>query len=156
MTNVLFLFAIRKHALGVAVMLGPVVIMFLLGLAATMSMNPALLLLLPLVNLLYLVFMVGFWIYMGVAGRGLAQRSSAFENQEQYLGFMKALDHAGKVLALFLLIPIAVMGILASIVLTSLNGARERAMEAQWEMQMKNMELQQEIEGFGYEFDTVR
>ena len=49
----------------------------------------------PLVNI---VFFVAFFIYTGVKGHEIAARGTQFANQSEYDGFVKGLDHAGKVL----------------------------------------------------------
>ena len=100
------------------------------------------LLFIPLVNF---VAMLGFAIYFGMKGRELAASSTTFSSDEQRLGFMKGIDHAGKVVVLFYVI-LAVIGIAAAILLASLGGARDRAIDAQFEMQQRALEAQLEIE----------
>ncbi len=50
-------------------------------------------------------------IYLGMKGRTLAAASRAFSNRDQYVGFMKGIDHAGKVL-FFAFIVIMLLGML--------------------------------------------
>jgi hypothetical protein len=61
----------------------------------------------PLVNI---IFGIVFATYLGVNGHKLAARSRHFENQHEYHGFMKATDHAGKVL-FFAVVVLLVIGI---------------------------------------------
>ena len=49
----------------------------------------------PFVNL---VFFTGFKIYMGMKGKALLKESTQFANEDERNGFIKALDHAGKIL----------------------------------------------------------
>lgn len=55
----------------------------------------------PIVN--FIVF-IGMMIFMGLQGREIARVSRTFANHEQYLGFMKGVDHAGKIVAYFYLL----------------------------------------------------
>ncbi len=65
-----------------------------------------LLYLVPVVNFF---FWIVFMIYLGVNGHKLAARSHHFENQHEYHGFMKALDHSGKIM-FFAVIVLLVLG----------------------------------------------
>jgi len=99
--SLLFAIAIRRY----------VYLWFLLGMV------------LPPINF---VVVIGLMIYFGMKGRELAAESKIFTSRDQYVGFMKGIDHAGKVLALFYGILI-IVGILASTVLVGLESARDRA-----------------------------
>jgi hypothetical protein len=72
----------------------------------------------PLINIIALL---GMMIFAGTQGRELARESRTFANHEQYLGFMKGVDHAGKVIALFYLIAIGIGIIIAGIFLVALQ-----------------------------------
>lgn len=48
----------------------------------------------PIVNF---VFLIVFKLYMGSKGRSLATTSDHFTNKDELNGFMKGLDHAGKI-----------------------------------------------------------
>ncbi|MBI5732670.1 hypothetical protein HY967_01785 [Candidatus Jorgensenbacteria bacterium] len=48
----------------------------------------------PIVNAIFLII---FKIVMGMKGAALAAQSPQFTNQDEYNGFMRALDHAGKI-----------------------------------------------------------
>lgn len=65
-----------------------------------------LLALIPFVNA---AFYIIFKIYMGSHGRALAAQSSHFTNQHEYNGFMKAMDHAGKVLFFIFIAGLCIM-----------------------------------------------
>jgi hypothetical protein len=49
----------------------------------------------PVVNFFFWII---FMIYLGMNGHKLAAQSRHFENQYEYHGFMKALDHSGKIM----------------------------------------------------------
>jgi len=54
---------------------------------------------------------LAFMLFLGAKGREMAMRSPAFSNRDQYVGFMKAIDHGGKImffLFVFLIILVAV------------------------------------------------
>lgn len=75
----------------------------------------------------------GLMIYFGVKGRELAAGSPVFKSKQQYIGFMKGIDHAGKVIFFVFFIGLgglAIVGILASIVLAGLGSQRDAAREA--------------------------
>lgn len=69
-----------------------------------------LLLFVPFVNF---VFIVAFKIYLGTKGRALAAASPQFANHDEFAGFMKGLDHAGKVLFFVMLAFVAIAIILS-------------------------------------------
>jgi hypothetical protein len=81
----------------------------------------------PLVNF---VAMIGLFVFFGMKGREIARDSVTFSNKDQYLGFMKGMDHAGKIMFLFIMIPAFIIGIFASVVLMSLGTARDKAQDA--------------------------
>ena len=64
-----------------------------------------LLYLLPLINILAVI---GIKIYFGLKGREFAFESGAFENRDQWKGFMNTLDHAGYVLFIITAVFIAI------------------------------------------------
>lgn len=115
--------------------------MFIIAIRRYMYLFFLLLMFVPFVNF---IAMIGMMIYFGSTGRELARTSTTFSNKEQYLGFMKGIDHAGKIIAYFYIIIFAI-GIAAAIVLMSLSGARDRAQDAYYESQMQNYELEQRM-----------
>lgn len=62
---------------------------------------------------------IGVMIYFGIKGREMAAASSVFANKEQYIGFMKGIDHAGKVMffvsLIFLALVVAIVITFASL-----------------------------------------
>lgn len=52
---------------------------------------------------------IGAMIFFGIKGREMAAASSVFTNRDQYIGFMKGIDHAGKVIFYATLIFIVLM-----------------------------------------------
>jgi uncharacterized membrane protein YdbT with pleckstrin-like domain len=72
--------------------------MFIIAIREYAYLFLLLLMLIPFLN--FLVF-IGFAIYLGINGREMARKSKTFANNEQYLGFMKGLDHAGKIVFYF-------------------------------------------------------
>lgn len=92
----------------------------------------------------YLLWLFAFWIpfvnifvalclmlYFGVKGRELAARSAVFTSKQQYIGFMKGIDHAGKFSFFISLVGLLVV-IIATIVLAGLglDSSREAAHRA--------------------------
>lgn len=75
-----------------AFMLGPY---FLIGVRSYAYLWAYLLVLVPFVGPLLLL---GFGIYLGMKGREMAAVSTTFHNKEQYIGFMRGVDHAGKIM----------------------------------------------------------
>ena len=90
-----------------AFMNGP---LFLIGIRKYVYLLLYLLYLIPFVNF---IAWIGIMIFMGVKGRELAAESKTFTSREQYVGFMKAIDHAGKVIFFFTvaLIALALIGV---------------------------------------------
>lgn len=79
------------------------------------------------------IITLGLMIYFGVKGRELAAASPVFKSKQQYIGFMKGIDHAGKVIFFVFVVGLgglAIIGILASIVLAGLGSQRDAAREA--------------------------
>ena len=68
-----------------------------------------LLLMIPLVNF---IFIIVFLIYLGNNGHRLAAEGKQFANQSEYDGYVKGLDHAGKVLFFAMLIFLGLMIVL--------------------------------------------
>lgn len=91
-------------------------------------------LLVPIVNLFVPFVLLGLMIYFGVKGRELAARSAVFTSKQQYIGFMKGIDHAGKCMFFLslagLLVMVVIMMIIATIVLRELDSSREAAHRA--------------------------
>ena len=75
-----------------------------------------LLMFIPIVNL---IAIIGIMIWMGVKARSLVMASPAFTNHDEAVGFMKGIDHAGKIM-LFILIILIVLGIILGATLTTL------------------------------------
>lgn len=69
----------------------------------------------PFVNFL---FFIGFKIYIGTKGRALAAESDQFANEDERNGFMKAFDHAGKILFFS---AIAIFGIMIILMLAGVT-----------------------------------
>lgn len=63
-----------------------------------------LLLLIPFLNVFFLIALM---IYLGVEGHELAAQSPQFKNQDEYNGFFRAYNHAGKILFLAVIVMIA-------------------------------------------------
>ncbi len=59
------------------------------------------LMMIPFVNIFAGIALM---IYFGVNGREMARKSKIFSNKEQYLGFMKGIDRAGKVIGIMYLL----------------------------------------------------
>ncbi|MBP9749118.1 MAG: hypothetical protein KBD21_00035 [Candidatus Pacebacteria bacterium] len=86
-----------------------------------------------LIPLLSIPVVLGLMFYFGVKGREIAASSPLFKNKQQYIGFMKGIDRAGKVLFFLMFVVlggIALVGVFASIMLASLSSQREAAWEA--------------------------
>lgn len=73
-------------------MAGP---MFLLGIHRYTYVLAYLVGLVPLVGPLAIFT---FTVFLGVKGREMAMASPVFTNRDQYVGFMKAIDHGGKIM----------------------------------------------------------
>lgn len=97
------------------------------------------LMIVPFVNIFA---MLGIMIFFGIKGRELARTSTTFSNHDQYLGFMKGLDHAGKILMYFYLTCIAVGILGAGIVIMSLGGARDRAEDTYMRYEQQQQDMQ--------------
>jgi len=78
------------------------------------------LILLMFVPILNIVAFFGVMIFFGVKGREMAKGSVTFSSDEQRLGFMKGMDHAGKIV-FFIWVVMFAIGIVASIILASLG-----------------------------------
>ena len=69
-----------------------------------------LLMFIPLVNI---IAIAAIKLYFGYKGRSFVKASNAFSNEDEYRGFMKGVDHAGKIvfyIALVILV-IALVGV---------------------------------------------
>jgi hypothetical protein len=141
--NVLFLIAIRKYKFLLIfiliIVLGNIFLAFSIE---PLLSNPGLFFVIPLIPFFLVLVMV---FFLGIKGRKFARESRTFSNYEQYLGFMKGVDHAGKV---FILVytGLFVVGILASILLVSLGSARDRARDAEFKTQQQTAEMQYQVE----------
>ncbi len=71
--------------------------------------------LLSLVPIVNVIFYIVFAIYLGLHGHELAAKSAHFGNEHEYNGFMKGIDHAGRILFFIVLIGIVVIGVLSLI-----------------------------------------
>ena len=91
---------------------------FLIGAKRYQLLLWYLLMLIPIVNL---IFAIVFAIYLGVKGHMIAAGGTQFANQSEYDGYVKGLDHAGKVVFFATLIFIGLSLVLA-IVGFSLTG----------------------------------
>ncbi len=120
--------------------LGPI---FLLGIRRYLLLIPYLLVIIPFAGLfVYLAYS----IFMGVSGRSMARESRAFANRDQYVGFMKAIDHAG-LIAFFLHLALMVLfAVLALTVVASLGEARGRAQDAAERQRAAQEEVERMIE----------
>lgn len=79
---------------------------FLIGIKRYAMIWWYLLALIPLVNI---VFLVAFSIYLGLNGYKLAVEGKQFSNQDEYNGYFKGMDHAGKVIVFAALVAIAAL-----------------------------------------------
>lgn len=66
-----------------------------------------------------ILFFIALPIYFGIKGRMLAAESRTFSNKDQYVGFMKVMDHAGKV-GFFLTLGFLMLGFVFLIVTQSI------------------------------------
>lgn len=83
--------------------------------------------------LISLPIWLGLAIYFGVKGREMAAASPTFASKQQYIGFMKGIDHAGKVLFILFFVVlggIVILGVFASVILAGLGSQRDAAREA--------------------------
>ena len=92
MFNFLFAIAIRRY-------------LYLLWLLA---------LVIPIVNFFVIL---GLMIYFGLKGRAMAAESKTFSNRDQYIGFMKGIDHAGRILFFFyaVIFTLILVGVMAAV-----------------------------------------
>ncbi len=79
---------------------------FLIGVKRYKLLWWYLLALIPIVNVIFFVVIM---IYLGVKGHVIAAEGTQFANQSEYDGYVKGLDHAGKVLFFAALIIFVVM-----------------------------------------------
>lgn len=98
------------------------------------------LLFIPLVNF---AVIIGMMIYFGINGREIAQKSKTFANHDQYLGFMKGMDHLGKVLAYIMIVVGVGILILVSVLFSVLFNVRHNAKDL---IQYQSYEVQQMID----------
>ncbi|MBP9760098.1 MAG: hypothetical protein KBD24_01890 [Candidatus Pacebacteria bacterium] len=123
--------------------------MFLIGTRQYSYLWMYVLYFIPFVNI---IAWFGVMIYLGMKGRELAAESKTFTNRDQYVGYMKATDHGGKVFAILSILIIIPIMILASVALSSLSGARDRTREAADRAEQRVMENQRLIEEDAYEY----
>lgn len=95
-----------------AFMLGPA---FLIGTKQYWYLFLYLAYFIPLLNFL-LIFCIA--VFLGLKGRQLAYESTMFDNDEQVEGFLKAIDHAGKIMFILSII-LFVIGIIFFITIFS-------------------------------------
>jgi hypothetical protein len=88
-----------------AFIMGP---MFIIAVRKYTLLLLYLLMFIPIVNFLA---QFGIMIYLGLKGRELAAASPTFSSREQYIGFMKAIDHAGWIMFLIALAMLLVFGV---------------------------------------------
>jgi hypothetical protein len=132
-----------------AFVLGPI---YLIAIRRYLLLAPYILLLVPILNIF--VFL-GYGIFLGIKGRDMASHSTSFANRDQYIGFMKGVDHAGKVFFFVYVAIIVVTLVLATTVLSSLGGARERAREASERQQAAMEQVERELEAeLGADWET--
>jgi hypothetical protein len=103
----------------------------------------------PFVNI---VAWFGIAIFFGLKGREYARQSDMFTNKDQYLGFMKAVDHAGKIF-FYVFVAFFVLSILLSFtVLRSLMNAGESSSIFS---EMQQMEIQQQMLELERQYENV-
>lgn len=73
------------------------------------------LLLLTLIPVVNFIFWIAFAIYMGIKGRNLIMSSQGFASPEEAKGFMKGVDHAGKIL-FFVMLALIIIGLIFGLV----------------------------------------
>lgn len=56
-----------------------------------------------LIPVLNFFAIIGIKVYLGLNGRSMASKSPQFVNESEFIGYMKGVDHAGKVLFFFML-----------------------------------------------------
>ena len=78
---------------------------FLIGIKQYKFLLVYLLCLVPIVNIFAIV---GIKIYLGLNGRSMAAKSPMFANQDELNGYMKGVDHAGKILFFVAIIAMAI------------------------------------------------
>lgn len=79
---------------------------------------------------------IGVPIFLGLKGREYARESGMFANKDQYLGFMKAVDHAGKIL-FYVVLAIFVGGLLLMLtVFSSFSGMQSESMNTSVQFEM--------------------
>ncbi len=98
-------------------------LMFAVGIRRYVHLWLLLLFLIPIVN----IFVgLGIMIYFGVKGREMARTSKTFSNKEQYLGFMKAIDNAGKILSYFYIAVVVAIIALIAVAVTAVDTSIDR------------------------------
>jgi hypothetical protein len=126
----MFLIAVRKYAylwlylVPVIFLFGTIALWGLLALGQAMSGGSSGMGMMGIMTpILIGIGMLSFFalpIFFGIKGRMLAAESRTFTNRDQYIGFMKVMDHAGKVgffLTLgFLVLGVVFLGVTQSIV----------------------------------------
>lgn len=102
----------------------------------------------PVVNIFAII---GAMIYFGVKGREIARNSKTFANKDEYLGFMKGVDHAGKVM-FFVYIAMIGAGMLMAITFASLLSARNMAHESQMLTHERDMQMEDMVNQDDFDF----
>jgi hypothetical protein len=139
MFNFIFIIAIRRYWYLLLVLLA-LIPPLLVGLSS-FSVPYHMIWIILLAPVLSFLIILGVMVFFGIKGRVLAAKSSTFANRDQYIGFMKGIDHAGKVL--FFTYVVFALTTLTLTVLASFGGARNRAEEASMRQQ-EAMRLQME------------
>lgn len=83
---------------------------FIIGIRKYTFLLLYLLYLVPLINLLAII---GIKVFLGLKGHEMAQTSATFENEDERRGYMKAIDHAGFVLFIVMLVFLLLWSVLA-------------------------------------------
>lgn len=98
-------------------------------------------------------------IIFGMKGRELAATSRTFDNKEQSIGFIKAMDHAGKIVFFILLCFIALVVFLglsfATMMSNEFSGARDRAEEAARMQDSGAIDMDQDFEDMRRELERM-
>ena len=107
---------------------------FLIGVKRYKMLWWYLLALIPFVNF---IFLLAYSIYLGVKGHEIGANGAQFANQSEYDGFMKGVDHAGKIMFFVSL----AIGVVVGIIFIALIASGVSFMHGNMQgMQMQNMQ----------------
>lgn len=67
---------------------------------------------------------LAFMVFLGVKGREMAMTSQTFSNRDQYVGFMKVIDHGGKLVFLFTLAAVLLFMVLGFFMASAIPSMR--------------------------------